>query len=496
MTILENECTSKQRMKSLPIWIKVLIFIIIVLIFLYIIQQWWISKVTKELAEPPLQSVSVNDHQQMVQDISEWMQQLPDDGGKLVRKPMQHSHLFGLVNKQAQHHIDLSAFRNIIDINQQYVHVQATALICQVIEYLLQFDYCLEVVPDMTHLTVSGLFAGVGGGAASFKYGAFSDSVVELEYVDGIGRIHTTSDLHALTSSLGTLGYMLSFKLRIRKVKPWVYTETETYDNFAEFQQRNEYFMTTGKDEIDFLDGTIFSPTQFVLITGTFVDIPDPNLPIFTARLEMPYWKRVQQGYKGLMKTYDYVYRHDGDGYYSTMNSPDFVHSGRLRKLLLRDELMTSTKLRTLLKRIGIKKFQRVQIEEEVGDFLIPLDKTIQFNSWFEHNIALYPLYICPAAMKPTLLMHAPILCIDLGVGYGVKKGNTAQEKMALKHQMMTKCYEMGGDVLKYFSVFKDEADFWQRYPPSTAEEYYRVKQENDPLNRFYSVSEKLMVKC
>ena len=123
---------------------------------------------------------------------------------------------------------------------------------------------------------------------------------------------------------------------------------------------------------------------------------------------------------------------------------------------------------------------------------MVPMDRTSEFCKWFEDEVALYPVYICPAKVKQTLLLQAAPFSMDWGIGYGVKKYKTPQDKMALKHKMMEKTYSLGGDILKYFAVFKYEEDFWQHYGDVRAR-YIALKQKNDPLNRFYSISEKLV---
>lgn len=473
----------------------IVIFLGLILI-IWLLIRCILLGLSHKLRDPELTMISFGDHQRRVHEIAKWIQNLPP-GGKITRKPTLNTHLFGLPMKAASHYLDLSQDRHMIESNSpNYVHVQGSAHISQVIASLLSRGYCLQVVPDMTHLTVAGLFAGVGGGSASFKYGAFSDSVIEVEYVDGVGNIRlatSPADINILASSLGSLGYLLSFKIKIRRVHPWVYTRTERFDNFEAFRARNLYYMTTGQNEIDFLDGTIFSPNHLVIITGKLVPQPIPGLSVMTARLEIPYWQRVQRGYEAMMRTYDYIYRWDPDGYYSSMDLPSWCWNGFLRRMLMRDDLMSSTKLRSLLKMAGMKQYQKSQIEEEVADFLIPMDRTSEFATWFDEEVALYPVYICPARITPSVLMQAAPLSMDWGLGYGVKKYQQPKDKLTLKHKIMEKTYDLGGDILKYFAVFRNENDFWSRYTDERRREYDLVKQRHDPLNRFYRISEKLI---
>lgn len=464
---------------------KYFVAIGVLLIAIYLAWRVQLAVWEKELQEPEL--TFTDDHADQVRRISN---QIKNSSGKITRKSQRNTHLFGLAKKQQNSSVelDLTGFTHVLELSDEWIHVQCNALLSGIIQFLLKRQRCLCVVPDMTHLTVGGLYSGVGGGAASFKYGQFSDSVVAIEFVDGQGRIHHVREqpeLDQLANSLGSLGYILSFKIRIRPILPFVETQTETFTNFEEFQVRNLFYMGN-PHLLDFLDGTIFGPRQFVLITGKLTEFRPPLSSLFiTARLEQPYWTRVQQGYHGWMTTYDFIYRWDPDGYYSSMKMNPLIRHKFLRQLLMTNSLMTATKLRHILG-------YRDVIQEEVGDFLIPLKKAHIFFHWYDQYVGLYPVYTCPAKMRKTLLMQADEYSLDWGVGYGVTKHDTVEARMQCKHDLMCKTFDIGGDILKYFAVFKNETDFWCRYPPEVKKRYRHLKGRLDPKDRFFSISQKL----
>ncbi|MEO2177016.1 MAG: hypothetical protein ABGY96_23360, partial [bacterium] len=51
---------------------------------------------------------------------------------------------------------------------------------------------------------------------------------------------------------------------------------------------------------------------------------------------------------------------------------------------------------------------------------------------------------------------------IDFGVGYGVIKKGMKREDIL--RNCMLKAYELGGDILKYNSIYKSEDEFWGFY--------------------------------
>ena len=145
---------------------------------------------------------------------------------KITLKKRSTSHLFGLKFLKNSYKLDLSYYDKIIEINydKSYVRVGGTTNLSNLITFLFDKGYGLKVIPDMDHLTIGGLYSGIGGGARTFKYGAFFNIVEQVEVLTGNGDIiicnnTTNSDLfNLLPSTLGTLGYAVSLWLKIEKM--------------------------------------------------------------------------------------------------------------------------------------------------------------------------------------------------------------------------------------------------------------------------------------
>lgn len=483
------------KMKKSVILISLIIMIYFIFRVLLLIMVYYFDQ-----NMPRVKVTGLDDHQRNVELVR---QQLIGSNQKITLQSNKTSHLFGLKKINSPGKLDLSFFNNIIEINtdELFIRVGGKANLLSTLEILNNRGYSLKVVPDMDHLTIGGLFSGIGGGASTFKHGAFYCTVKQIEVITGNGQVviansESNQDLFRLMPcSLGSLGYVLSFWLEIQPIDQYVYSETQHYSSYQEYLTAIEIAI---KSKIDFLDGTIFSPTEFVLITGKISNTRDNNLTMYGTGLDIPYYLRVRQGYRGYFNYHDYVYRWDVDGYYSMYDDSIAFRLFRqkwFRQLFFHHRLMRESRLRTIFKPFvtGLRN-NNGQIEADVGDFMIPRVKSKQFFDWYDREIGLYPIYICPI----TFTRRSPFLqcgrdAIDFGVGYGVTQNR--MDSKTLLRKCMRQTYRLGGDMLKYVSVYQNPEEFWSFYPPSLRIEYEMCKQKHDKDGSFYSIAEKLSVK-
>lgn len=122
---------------------------------------------------------------------------------------------------------------DILELNERemYVHVEPLVSMGQLSHFLIDKNYTIPVLPELDDLTVGGLFMGVGIETSSHKYGLFNDTVIEAEVVLSDGRVLTCSLtenkelFEALPWSYGTLGFLLSVKIKVIPCKPYVRIE-------------------------------------------------------------------------------------------------------------------------------------------------------------------------------------------------------------------------------------------------------------------------------
>ena len=419
---------------------------------------------------------------------------------KITLKKKPTAHLFGLKFIQNSYDLDLSYYNNIIEINydKSYVRVGGSTNLANLITFLYNKGYGLKIIPDMDHLTIGGLYAGIGGGARTFKYGAFFNIVEQVEILTGNGDIiicnknNHSEIFNLLPSTLGTLGYALSLWLKIEKIKPFVYSKTISYNNYKDFIENISIFMED--PTIDFLDSSIFNSHHFVIIIGKQVS-EKGNYICYGKKLGLPYDIMVENGYEGVYTYLDYIYRWDVDGYYSFRGNDKVILMLRNKyfRKLLDKRLFRETRLRKLGELFGRKNFINGQIKEQVGDYMIPIDKSEEYFIWYNENVGLYPLYICPINFPfKSPFINTLNKSIDFGVGYGVIKHD--MDRVHLLRICMLKAYELGGDMLKYNSIYKSEYEFWNFYDKTLKTRYYNCKNKYDLNNRYFDISTKLIM--
>ena len=235
---------------------------------------------------------------------------------------------------------------------------------------------------------------------------------------------------------------------------------------------------------VDFLDGTIFSPTEMVVVLGSYAALPvSAQLQTGVAK---PYYRMVRKGYRNKWFTHHrYVYRWDLDGYYSFMQQYPVLNSSLLRQALLHEDLQRSSVLRAL----GRCENAKGQVMAQVGDFMLPRNRSAEFYKWYAKDVGLFPLYMCPITQRdPSPFVPQANKAIDFGVGYGVVNN----QDPTLLRRCMLKAYALDGDILKYSPMYTSAEEFWKFYSPDLRAEYETARRKHG-AERLRSVAAKLV---
>ena len=421
---------------------------IIYYIFLIIIFIVYYNRVYKRYLE----------NQPYKNKIKEIQEKVKNSKKELVKD--KSNHLFGLKKFKNKNKIDLSKLCKIwgIDLSENTIELEGSCTIKQVLDYLIPKGYMLPIIPDMSHLNMGGIVSGVGGGSASFRNGCFHDNMIECDVLLGDGRVLTCSEeenedlFRAIPNTLGTIGYITKLKMRIEKTKPYVETINKKFDNFTDFIK---CINKNKKDEsVDFLDGTIFDGSNCVCIIGKLKDEKPEELDNFVN--EKIYWKDVQIKEKHNFELIDYIYRWDTDLYYTSINEkiPKFINNPNIRKFVPKSMIPL---IKRCIPYLGIE----VNIEDIVSDVLIPIKKSQEFFEWYNKEIGLYPVYICPAVSKNNKFSFwTDDEILDFGVGYGIIPDNPKEKTRLIENKMI----ELGGRKLLYSIHQMNKEKFWSIY--------------------------------
>ena len=109
------------------------------------------------------------------------------------------------------------------------------------------------VLTNNLSVTVGGTLSVAGIGVASFKYGAQTDNVEELEVATVDGEVHRCSRQErselfwGVLSGLGQIAIILRAKLRLRAAKSMTRTWYLLYDDVRRFMEDARLAMDSGK---------------------------------------------------------------------------------------------------------------------------------------------------------------------------------------------------------------------------------------------------------
>lgn len=123
--------------------------------------------------------------------------------------------------------LDLSKLVDVIEFNNhdRFVVVEPMISMRQINGYLLNRGFTLPIVPELDDLTIGGLIMGTGIESSSFIYGLFDKICLQYEVLLPTGELvlcdpNQNADLFAaIPWSYGTLGFLMSVKLRVIEAK-------------------------------------------------------------------------------------------------------------------------------------------------------------------------------------------------------------------------------------------------------------------------------------
>ena len=357
------------------------------------------------------------------------------------------------------------------------------------------------VVPQLKTITLGGAVAGVGIESSSHRYGLVHDTMLELEVLLGDGRvvICTPTNEHAdlffgFPNSYGTLGYALRVKAKAVRVKPHVHLR------HLPFSSATKYFEELGQrlrsGENDFVDGTVFSPSQMYITLGRFTE----NAPYASDyTYEHIYYRSIAEKREDYLSVHDYIWRWDTDWFWCSKNL--FAQNPLVRRLYGRERLgsRTYTKIMRWNSRVGItKKLERMMglhSESVIQDVDIPLARAAEFLAFYAENIGLWPQWICPIGFAGSGRFTLYPMRHDWYVNFGfwdVKRTREAHPPGHFNRLIERKVVELGGIKSLYSDSFFPREEFEQLYGGAA---YGALKARYDPQAAFRDLYEKCVLR-
>lgn len=372
--------------------------------------------------------------------------------------------------------MSIENFDEILEIQADSVLVEPRVTFDKLVKETLKQGLVPPVVPEFKGITVGGAFVGASLESSSLVYGQVSDTVLAVTVLLGNGElIEASSDKNsdlfwALSGSLGTLGLIVSLRLKLIPAKKNVHVG-----------QKGSF-----EETIVYNDCRICLPAVMTDETANFWTTPFSDW----------YYRRVKKRQEFIMPLYDYLFRYDHGAFWMASTFQGFswilYHLYKGTKIpafgqpqeppaLLRP-LFSSQRLYKSLHAMPKGWFENNFI---VQDFYIPASNVDAFIA----ATPLSPLWLCPVKPAKTPQLFSPHSLpvdklVDVGV-YGLHK-----QAKAKTQELEVLCTALGGRKMLYSYNYFTEAEFWQIYP---REVYETLRRKYFAAEAFPSICEKVL---
>ncbi|ATB43381.1 FAD binding domain-containing protein [Cystobacter fuscus] len=374
--------------------------------------------------------------------------------------------------------IDLSDLDRILEIDPVSMTCTAEPAITfdEVVHATLRHGLVPIIVPEHKTITLGGAVAGCSIESMSFRRGGFHDTCLEYEVITARGDVlRCTPDENPLVfqmihGSFGTLGVLSKLRFRLVRAAPYVHVKYETYETLEAFQQAIWRYFTA--QNVDYLDGQIFSPTRHVLCVGRFSE----QAP-YVSRYDWlkAYCESIPRRAEDYLTVYDYLFRYDRG--VTSVTPKSLVGRALFGKLVHSDSVLRAAD--------RFHRFLPAKSPKVIVDVFVPFSRTAEFMDWYHREIKHYPVWCVPYKrtrdyewLTPRWWagVHDPLF-LDLAV-YGLKQPPGRNIYKEFEAELL----EVNGTKTLISYNYYDEQTFWSLWNKET---YQTVKQLTDPDNIF-----------
>jgi FAD/FMN-containing dehydrogenase len=334
------------------------------------------------------------------------------------------------------------------------------------------------VVPELETITIGGAVSGCSIESTSYKYGGFHDTCLEYEVVTARGEVLTCTPggddglvFQMMHGSFGTLGILSKLTFELMPAKRFVRLTNEKYARLADFMAAVDGHFRSR--DVDFMDGIIHSPAEYVLCAGRFVD----RAP-YTSKYDWMkvYYRSTRERAEDYLTTPDYFFRYDR----GVTNVRPKTALGRL----LFGKIAGSANVLRFAEKI--RRWLDAERPDMTLDVFVPFSRLEEFLAWYEDEFRFFPLWCVPYRRVRDYEWVAPRiydgleddLFVDIAI-YGMKQRPDGRNYHKL---MEEKLAEIGGIKTLIGHNYYSEDDFWKSW---NRDNYAAVKARTDPDNIF-----------
>jgi FAD/FMN-containing dehydrogenase len=415
------------------------------------------------------------------------------------------SHCTHKLNKDNVVEINTQTLNSVLSHDDEYVYLEPSITMNEVMTYLEKYDKMLYVVPEFKNLTIGGLIQGGGIESSSFKYGQLDDTAVEYEILLSNGTLikandKTNSDIfYGMNSSIGTLGILTYIKLKIRPMKKFVNVNIIKFNKLeCAMAYINEIY--NGKSgDVDFIDGIMFDKTNIKIITGRLTDeLNLSKLIKLNSKFGKWYYDICKDSCsefheeKFTLHVMDYLFRFDLGCFW-------MANYARVKKIKISNYPMMKRLLSHYFttERMYVKYHSKSEEERSkrfiIHDIYIPSDNVESFVDYIIDAYRITPLWLLP--IKPVksdkfLCAHYNKdnkLMYDIGI-YGepaqVTNGGLL-DPVKTNIEMENVCNELNAKKMTYASYYSDKSTYLNILSKNTEwsgdeilEKYNRIREK------------------
>ncbi|GAB3656713.1 FAD-binding oxidoreductase [Nocardioides korecus] len=446
--------------------------------------------------------------------------------GSRVRLAKKTSNLFR-PREAATAGLDVSGLTGVISVDTDPVTGRSTADVQGMCTYedlvaaTLPHGLIPLVVPQLRTITLGGAVTGLGIESTSFRNGLPHESVLEMDVFTGAGEVVTATatnehaDLFAtFPNSYGSLGYATRLRIELEPVQSHVALRHVRFTDHAALSDAIAEIARTGEwagERVDAVDGTAFEPGRAVLTLARWTSEPDGPASDYTG--QQVYWRSVEQRDADVLTMLDYLWRWDTDWFWCSQafgaQNPWVrrIWPRRLRRSDTYHRLVGLDQRFDVVNRLD-RRAGRPMRERVVQDVEVPVERLGEFLDWFDAEVGMRPVWLCPLRLRPPGSGGAVVPAYDASTpdqpwpSYPLRAGSTyvnvgfwgavpvgpEAPQGPLNRAVEARVAELDGHKSLYSESFYDRETFDRLYDgPNLA----RVKGRYDPDDRFSTLYDK-----
>ncbi|GAA1621887.1 FAD-binding oxidoreductase [Kribbella alba] len=452
---------------------------------------------------------STLDHDQAVGRLRSSYQRIP--AGQPVRLAKRSSNLFRPRTAVETPGLDVSGLTGVISVDPaaRTADVQGMCTYEDLVAATLPHGLMPMVVPQLRTITLGGAVTGLGIESSSYRNGLPHESVLELDILTGSGDLVTARPkgehaelFRTFPNSYGSLGYATRLRIELDPISPYVALRHVRLglDELAPAIESIVAGGTYDDQPVHFVDGVAFSPDEAYLTLGRNSDAAVETSDYTGQQI---FYKSIQQRTTDFLTAEDYLWRWDTDWFWCSAafgaQNPYIrrIWPRRLRRSDVYHKIIGFENRHQVAARINRRKGHPDR-ERVVQDVEIPASQLAGFLRWFDAEVGMRPVWLCPLRLRDPAGEAWPLYPLKPGETY-INVGFWGTVPIApgaadgdVNRRIEAAVADFDGHKSLYSDAYYDRDTFDQLYNVPALQE---VKDRYDPDARLTGLYEKAVTR-